>query len=342
LNYLNFMNFPSPAPLDSQAETFIGSVEKRLDSALSIPGSGQFTEPRGLLMKAARQLTLSDQAKRIRPLLVYFSGRIFHEENRNWVDIATAAELIHSASLLHDDVIDEAATRRHRLTANARWGNTVAVLSGDWLLTIALRHLRNVDPEVVRDAVDVVARMTETSIMEVMSRGRLDVTVAEWRKMAEGKTGSLFEWCARAATWEERDNGCRDRLSDCTKRLAVAFQMVDDLKDIVRCASGKDAFADIRNQELNSTILLAIDQSAPLRKDVARLWAQESPNEEEVRGVAERIAGSGAPEMIRRMVEREVAEGLEILGNYRNTPGGEQIALWAHSLMSYPFEGGHA
>lgn len=318
--------------LDPASLSFLGTVENHLSAALSSPLSEEYSSSQKVLLESARHLVFSDHAKRIRPLLVYFSGRIFKEEDRNWAGLGTAAELIHSASLLHDDVVDEATTRRHSPTANARWGNAVAILAGDWLLTVALRQLQNMDSDVIRSAIDVVARMTEAGIHETLSRGRLDMSVAEWRKMAEGKTASLFEWCARAATWDAADPSVHKRLGDGIRRFAVAFQMVDDLKDVVRTPSGKDAFADILNRELNAAILVAVHRSEALKSEVSELWARPRLTREDVQSVASRIRESGAVGEILQMVDREVGAGLDLLGEFRNTPGGKQIANWAESL----------
>ena len=265
--------------------------------------------------------------------MVYFSGRIFREEDRNWTEIAVAAELIHSASLLHDDVVDGAGTRRHRPTVNARWGNTVAILSGDWLLSLAFRLLKNVDPGIVREAIETVARMTEASIREVVSRGRLDVTLGDWRAMAQGKTGSLFEWCVGSAARDAGDPESLARLRDCAGRFSVAFQMVDDLKDVLRSTSGKDSFSDIRNRELNSAIVVALSLSETVKSALSELWAHPDPGGDRVRAMANQIAESGAIEEVRRMAGEEVRAGLDVLGKIRETPGGQQLADWAGSLM---------
>ncbi|MFH1016566.1 MAG: polyprenyl synthetase family protein [Pseudomonadota bacterium] len=327
------MNYLNRVILDPRSTAFLGAVARKLEEALPIDASGNGSDRRHLIIDAARHLIFSETAKRIRPLLVYYSGRIFREDDRKWIDIAVAAELIHSASLLHDDVVDHAEVRRHRPTANMKWGNTVAILSGDLLLTVALRQLKSVDEGVVREAIEVVGRMTEATINEVLSRGRLDVSLEEWREMAAGKTGSLFEWCTRAAVWETAHGEVLGRLTDCTRRFALAFQMMDDLKDVVRTASGKDAFSDLRNKELNSAVILAAGASDRVRDAIACLWEQEEPDPEQVQDVASRIAASNAVERVKALVRTEVSAGVELLGEYRETPGGERIAFWADSLL---------
>jgi geranylgeranyl pyrophosphate synthase len=313
--------------IDPISGGFLGRVEKRLSEALD----GTDAPP---LLEAARHLILAAGAKRVRPLLVLHSGRIFREDDPSWLDVAVAAELIHSASLLHDDVVDDARLRRNLPTANVKWGNTVAILSGDLLLSLALRHLRGVDPAVVQEAIETVGKMTQATIGEVQSRGRLDLTFDGWRDLAAGKTGSLFAWCSRAAVWGEADADSLGALSAAVERFAVAFQLLDDLKDVVRTASGKDRLSDLRNKEPNAAVILALEASDGIRDALRGLWDEASPDPGRVGEMASRIASSGAVDRALALAREEVSTGIRLLGDRRKTPGGAEIARWAEELLS--------
>ena len=180
----------------SEERAFTERVEAGLVRALSPPSLGDS----GVLALAARHLCLAAGAKRGRPRLVWLFAHCLEQPPpiTALTDVAVAAELIHSASLLHDDVVDHGSLRRGLPTANARWGNTVAVLAGDLLLTTALAQLQRHPRSLTRKANETIGAMTRAAIAEVEARGRLDLSAAHWRRIAVGKTGALFSWCASA------------------------------------------------------------------------------------------------------------------------------------------------
>src|SRR5918996_6379086 len=135
--------------IDPEATTYLGGVEATLESALSDAAGDQ---PRGdMLMTAARHLSIGGGGKRIRPLLVHYFGRALGVADARMVEAGAAAELIHSASLLHDDVVDNGMFRRGRPTVNSMWGNVVAVMTGDMVLTVALQRLGAIPPRLMQN-----------------------------------------------------------------------------------------------------------------------------------------------------------------------------------------------
>ena len=135
---------------------FLGSVEQRLGSMLEDGNAGPDSKG-DTLMEAARHLCLGAGSKRARPLLVRLFGGAVGVAPERLVDVAVAAEMIHSASLLHDDVVDAGAYRRARPTVNARWGNIVAVMSGDLILSTSLLRLAQLDARLSQSSLAVVA-----------------------------------------------------------------------------------------------------------------------------------------------------------------------------------------
>src|SRR3954469_2674338 len=139
---------------------FLADVEKALDGALP--------HARGdTLMGSARHLCMGGGAKRARPMLVRLFGDAVGAPAEHLVEVAVAAELIHSASLLHDDVVDAGMFRRGRPTVNARWGNIVSVMSGGLLLPAARGRRKRMAPRVTHEAVATVVDMTRAAIVEV-------------------------------------------------------------------------------------------------------------------------------------------------------------------------------
>ncbi|HEY1099673.1 MAG TPA: polyprenyl synthetase family protein, partial [Myxococcota bacterium] len=197
------------------------------------------------------------------------------------VDLAAVVELVHGASLLHDDVVDVSDRRRGNPTVNHVEGNAFAVLCGDLVLARALSTLPAMHNggRLVGDALDVVARMTAAAVIEVDARGRLperERGLPLWREMAAGKTGALFGLCA--TVMGHAGDVAEDVVVDACRRLeryGVAFQIVDDLKDLTGADDGKPRGQDVRERALNHPLLYAVADNDSFAADVASAWHKQ-------------------------------------------------------------------
>jgi octaprenyl-diphosphate synthase len=306
---------------------FLADVEKALDGALP--------HARGdTLMGAGRHLVMGGGAKRARPMLVRLFGDAAQASQEHLVDVAVAAELIHSASLLHDDVVDAGMFRRGRPTVNARWGNIVSVMSGDLLLSTALSRLKRMDPRVTHEAIATVVDMTRSAIVEVESRGDLALPPDRLRFIHEGKTGSLFGWCGWAAATLAGNDDAAQRFSIFGRRLGIAFQIADDVRDLNGMDPGKPRYADIRARNISLPILIAAQKDDGLRRKLRDAWAFSAMTEERVQELGQGVLASGALESSLERMDREIEAGLDALGPYADVPGGSGLVGWARKLAA--------
>jgi octaprenyl-diphosphate synthase len=312
-------------------EAFVGRVEDALAEALD---AGTTAGPEGpeVLMEAARNLCLAGAAKRARPRLTYLFGRAIDAPVDALVDVAVAGELIHAGSLLHDDVVDGAETRRGRPTANALWSATAAVLSGDLVLTLAFVQLRMRPRIITTEAVETIATMTRGVMAEVLARGRVELPLAQWRAIVQGKTGSLFGWCGRSAARLMEDGEAARRFGECAGHLGVAFQLADDLLDLQRLGTGKDAFSDILNREPTFPILVAASRSDSVRREVTRLWNAPRVTPEDAETLGRTVLATGAGVETVDHLRQEIDQALEALAPYADRPGGREIVAWSREL----------
>jgi geranylgeranyl pyrophosphate synthase len=249
------------------------------------------------------------------------------------VDVAIAAELIHVGSLLQDDVIDAATHRRGEATISAHYGERSAVLVGDLLMTVALQRLQPYVPELIHDALDAIARMSKAALTEISCRGQLELGQATWRDIVEGKTGALFAFCARGAARIGDRPDDYDRFFRAGMHLGVAFQLGDDLLDLWPSNTGKEPFADLRNQECTFPVVFATEIDSDLAKAVRHLWAKnEAASSDEIERLGARVRGASAREILRRM-RSEIAMAMEILSPYGTTAGARGLADWAEQLL---------
>lgn len=314
----------------STADQYAGFVEGMEQSLARAVGS--LEQP--LLSSAAGHLCLGQGGKRVRPRLVWAFAHCLPRVPAAdaLIDVAVAGEMIHSGSLLHDDVVDQGTTRRNRPTVNVVWGNTVAVLAGDLLLTQALAQVSRHTPQLTADAVATIAAMTRAAMAEVEARGKIDLSEADWREIANGKTGTLFSWCGRGAAHLAADAHAVECFDRCGLGLGVAFQLADDLLDLIGERTGKDRYSDLRNQEASLPILIAAAASAELRAEVQTLWSDGCP-EERVTALGDRIARSAAVQRCLELLDAEIRQALEVLDGYRDTPGGALIQTWAEKQL---------
>ncbi len=308
---------------------FVAEVETELDQTLGAR-SGVPTGP-GTLMGAARHLCLGTGSKRLRPALVKVFGQTVGAKDADLTKIAVSAELIHSASLLHDDVIDQGMYRRGRPTVNALWGNIVAVMGGDLVLTIAISTLRELERSITDEAVATVAEMTRATMAEVEIRGDLTVTPERFRSVCEGKTGALFAFGGASVGHLAHDADVARRFSAYSRHLGIGFQFADDLLDLSGMDEGKPRFADIRSRTPSLPILLACQKDEQVRRQLKDLWSFGTLPEAKVKPVGEKILEIAAADTAAR-VRHELSAAVDALGSLSSTPGGQELIRWSEAI----------
>jgi len=286
------------------------------------------------LFAAARHLCLAKGGKRARPKLVYFFAKALNVIEPRVLDIAVTAEFIHNASLLHDDVIDNGELRRGQPTVNVVWDNLTAVLSGDILLSESIRILKDCPRIIATEALELVSIMTKATMMEAHVRNRSDVSISQWDYIADGKTSSMFTWCGRAIGHLADNDDAVERFGRFGHHFGLAFQIADDVLDIVHDDSGKTPFAYLRNKNPNYPIALACQQSATFKTSLEKAWntSAEAPSEESIVALGQQLIELGMVQQCIDRIQREVDLSIEALGPFANKPGCQEIAQWAMAM----------
>ncbi len=199
--------------------------------------------------------------KRFRPLLVLLASQFGDPDAPGVIPAAVVVELTHLATLYHDDVMDEAPRRRGAVSANERWGNAVAILTGDYLFARASEILADLGPEAVRLQATTFQRLCSGQIRETIGSGPHDDPIAHHLSVLADKTGSLIATSARfGAMLAGAPAEDTDALTRFGERIGVAFQLADDLVDILTPAdaSGKTPGTDLREGVLTLAGLYAL------------------------------------------------------------------------------------
>jgi octaprenyl-diphosphate synthase len=186
------------------------------------------------LIQQVSRYILGAGGKRFRPLLHLLSARLcgFHEHNSEYM-IGTVIEYIHTASLLHDDVVDEAKIRRGRTAANSIWGNQASILVGDYLYSKAMYHSVRLQSQRVMDALsETTTTMSEGEVLQLMQIQNADIMEADYFRLVECKTGVLISAaCRLGAIVSKAPLSQEDALTSYGKKLGLAFQITDDTLD---------------------------------------------------------------------------------------------------------------
>jgi geranylgeranyl pyrophosphate synthase len=323
---------------------FLAAFEEKLERTVREDFMLGRREPR-ILGLAAEGLILAPGAKRLRPRLVLRLGDALHAPPATVLSIATAAELIHSASLLHDDVVDESAERRGRPTANARYGNSTAVLAGDLVLSLAFVQVQQLPHSVTATAVRLVAEMSRAALLEVRARGdrALIASLADpdgargaealWRDIAEGKTGSLFGWCGEAVALALGDADTAARLALFGRRFGVAFQLADDLRNLRGDEPGKDRLSDLTNRQPTLPLLRAAARVPAIRALAEDVW-RSSDGVARIERLASAIHETGVLGEIVAEIGGLLDDAVGALGELTARPGGASLVSWADLLRA--------
>jgi octaprenyl-diphosphate synthase len=204
--------------------------------------------------------------KRLRPALLLLAAGAAGYRGPGAVRLGAVVELIHSATLIHDDVIDGANTRRGRPSANARWGNHMSVLAGDWLYMQSFEMaLAERSFEILDILIDLTQNMVEGELLQLSHLGRIDVTEAETADLAYRKTACLFSGCSRlGAVLGRLDKSAEEALADYGRYAGLAFQLVDDLLDFTASSEqlGKPVLSDLKEGKVTLPLIYAMQNGA--------------------------------------------------------------------------------
>ena len=217
---------------------------------------------------------ISAGGKRIRPMLVLLFSRALGFEGPERHELAATVEFIHTATLLHDDVVDESALRRGRQTANALFGNAASVLVGDFVYSRAFQMMVSVNRmrvlEVLADATNVIA---EGEVLQLMNMHDPDLAVDDYLRVIRFKTAKLFEASARlGAVLAQSDSRVEESCADYGRSLGTAFQLVDDLLDYEGATDklGKNVGDDLREGKPTLPLLVAMERGSPAERELIR------------------------------------------------------------------------
>ena len=273
---------------------------------------------------------LGSGGKRLRPALVLLVSRMLGYKGERDVRYAAVLEMIHTATLIHDDIIDESDLRRGHPTANNTWGNQTTVLVGDWLYTRTMDLCLELgDVDVMRLLTSATLRMTEGEILADRVRGRLDVDENTYMDITQRKTAELFAAaCALPALFQPATLHLTEGLLDFGRSVGISFQLVDDLLDFtaVRSDLGKPVMADLLEGRVTLPIILLLRRvDGRTRNRLAEVISSGSFDAISEEEVLQMVRTSGVLDEVRQRAYAYAADAAERAQAF--PPGTERDAL---------------
>jgi octaprenyl-diphosphate synthase len=311
----------------------LGSLEAQLTRA---------TDDAEETLRAAARHLVGSGGKRIRPTVTLLACGACGGPLTAAVPFACAAELTHSATLLHDDVIDDGPLRRGQPASRVLWGNAVSVLSGDWLLT---RALEIVAAEPARSAalpalLATMRRLVEGEVLQLSLRGSFETTEQDYFDVVKGKTASLFGWSAAAGAWAAGVRGeIPEALVAFGEGVGTAFQLVDDALDYAADPGvlGKRLGQDFSEGKATLPLIRAFQQEPSLRERLTALVDGQADSASVAGDVIAAVKRTGGVEAARAIAREHTSAAMVALERIPDGPHRRAMADAARALTERAF-----
>jgi octaprenyl-diphosphate synthase len=272
--------------------------------------------------------------KRMRPMLTILAAKALNYTGNKHYIIAGIIEFIHTATLLHDDVVDESNMRRGRETANALFGNSASVLVGDFLYTRSFQMMTKLDEmrimDILSDATNIVA---EGEVLQLMNCNDPDTTEESYMQVIYCKTAKLFEAATRlAAIVADQDDKIEKALTDYGKYLGTAFQLVDDIMDYTADAKemGKNVGDDLAEGKPTLPLIYTMVHGNEKQKSLVRNAIEHGDGMEHLEEILTAMEQTGALAYTQKKAEEEADKAIQALAILPNSDAKSALISLAH------------
>ena len=263
------------------------------------------------------------KGKQMRPMFVMLTAHIFGEVNAATYRAASLIELLHTATLVHDDVVDDANQRRGLFSINALWKNKIAVLSGDFLLSKGLLlSMENKDYDLLQIVSEATREMSEGELLQMEKARRLDITESVYFEIIRKKTASLIaSCCAVGAASVGASSKEVEKMYLFGEKVGLAFQIKDDIFDFEKVSAiGKPKGIDIKEQKMTLPLIYMLqNMSSTEKRKVIKTIKKDHNNPAKVQEIITKVNRSGGIEYASRKMEALIKEALEMLSQEKES-----------------------
>jgi octaprenyl-diphosphate synthase len=263
--------------------------------------------------------------KRLRPMMVLLASKLVGGGGESAIRLGAVVEMIHTATLVHDDVIDDARTRRGRPSANIKWGNHTSVLAGDWLYMQAFQiAVRERNFHVLDLLIGITQSMVEGELLQLQRIGSIGVSEADYMELVERKTAGLFSTCARlGATVAKADTGVENKLGEYAWNVGMAFQLIDDVLDFTarETVLGKPVGNDLWEGKVTLPLIYALEKAGPDERALVETVLRDR-NYENVpfESILDLVRRQGGVERVRARADAFTEKARAVISEFTESP----------------------
>jgi octaprenyl-diphosphate synthase len=277
------------------------------------------------------------KGKQMRPMFVFLSGKLFGDVNESSFRAASLIELLHTATLVHDDVIDDANMRRGFFSINALWKNKIAVLVGDYLLSQGLlMSLENQEYDLLQIVSKAVKEMSEGELLQIEKARKLDIEEDVYFEIIRQKTATLIAaCCACGAVAANQDKETVERMRKFGELIGIAFQMKDDLFDYYNeDLIGKPTGIDIKEQKMTLPLIYTLKNSDKKQKKfIIQTVKNHNTNSERVAEVLDIVKRSGGIDYTIDKMKSYQKEALQLLKTFDDNESRKSLELLVNFVI---------
>lgn len=275
------------------------------------------------LLDRIMQYIVKRKGKQMRPMFVLLSAKLHGEINDTSYRAASLVELLHTATLVHDDVVDDALERRGMFSINALWKNKIAVLVGDYLLSKGLLlSLENKDFNILTILSNAVKKMSEGELLQIEKTRNLNFDESVYYEIINGKTASLLaSSCGAGAASVTKDEQTIQKMRSFGEMVGMAFQIKDDLFDYGDAAIGKPTGNDIKEKKLTLPLIHILQKVTPsLKKEIINIVKNNNNDKKKVKFVIDNVVEHGGIEYATQKMIEYRDKALYILHEFPDSP----------------------
>jgi octaprenyl-diphosphate synthase len=263
--------------------------------------------------------------KRLRPALLLLCARFSGDGGKTAIQLGAVVEMIHAATLVHDDVIDVAQTRRGRPSANVQWGNHTCVLAGDWLYMQAFQvALRERNFHILDLLISLTQMMVEGELIQLDRIGRIDITEADCMEVADRKTACLFSACAKlGAVSASADTAAEEKLGEFAWNLGMAFQLIDDMLDFTSLEQtlGKPVGGDLKEGKVTLPLVYALENAtAAERRQVETVLGDRTYDSTSFSDIYAMVERRGGIQRTRERAQQFTDRARQVVAEFSDSP----------------------
>lgn len=309
------------APIANEMKEFEAYFKTQLNS--NIP-----------LLNIITNYLLRRKGKQMRPMLVFLSAKLNGEPSQSSFTAAGLIELLHTATLIHDDVVDETYQRRGYFSINALWRSKIAVLVGDYFLSVGLSSaLKTGQIGVLEVVSDAVKEMSEGELLQIEKSRNLNITEEIYYEVIRKKTATLIAACTKAGAYSVNASQEQlDKMHDFGTNLGMAFQIRDDLLDYEKTnLAGKPTGNDLKEKKITLPLIFVLNQMKNGEKrKILRTIRRNHKNEKKIAEIMQLVKDSGGIEYAREKMTLFQNQALEILESYPPSEARESLKELVH------------